>query len=420
MKSPKLLLLFCIAILSHQAVAEEGVLIDLETAWQRVVTNSPSLAAVDQEICIQEGEKRQVSTILNPLAVVEAENLGVHPTRNNTAEPPQVTYSLSQIVELGGKRGARRAFASSFISIANLDVQIERQNLRKELTLAFIDISVAQEHLKLAKESERIACKVLEAAGKQVDSGKFSPLLKRKAQISLMSAQLNVMEALSDLEQAKKRLSSMWGSPSSDFDGVIFKIFDNLAPPCQTCVVDGLFQNPEFAKAKLAILSASKNLQLQKANRLPDVTVTVGYRTFNDSGQHGWVVGAGLPLAFFNRNQGNIQKARSEICQAEYELEDIERDLREKILLACEKLALSFNEVEAMRKGVLNEATETFNLTQTGYQRGKLEYGDVVEAQKMLSEIQEKYLDVVYEYHKERAELSRLSGDFNCICKANP
>ncbi len=412
---PRLFLVFFIVFFTQKAHSEECRFLDWETAWQRILSYAPSIAAADTEICIREAEKKQVSTIPNPVAAVSSENLGVaHP--NKDTDPPQTTYSLSQTLELGGKRGARHALAASVTSIAYWDAQIERQNARHALTIAFIEIGVAQEQFKLAKERLCVADRMLQVACTQVEGGKVSPIQEKKARIALMAEQLSVKKSLSELAQAKQRLSSMWGSSCPDFDGIIFKLFDYSPPPCQSCVVKGLFQMPDFTRAQQLVFSAGANLTLQKANRIPDVTVTAGYRVFNDSNQNGWVVGAALPIPFFNRNQGNIQKAYWEISQAESQLDEIERELKEKLFSAYEQMVIAFETSEMIRTGVLTEAMEACELTQKGYLNGKFEYMDLLETQKILFEVQEKYIEILYGYHLNRAELARLSGECHCMC----
>ena len=393
----------------HTGFADECVFLDMESAWGRVLSHAPSLIAADMEIDVQEANKRQVSLRPNPVAVIEADNLGVsHP--NNDAEPPQITYSLSQTLELGGKRMARRALASSAKVAAYWDATIERLNRRCAFTRAFIEASVAQERLVLAEERTELAKKILETVCVQVSCGKVSPLEEKRARIAINSAQMGEREALSQLLQAKKRLSGMWGDPCPDFDGVLFDLYAYEAPPCQSTLLDGLYEMPDFMRAKQQIFASSRNLKLQKANAIPDVTVMVGYRTFLDSSQHGWVVGAEMPLPFSNFNQGNIRRARVEMGQAEYMLEACVQDLKEKISVVYERVVAAYEESEIIKMGIWAETAEVCDLTQTGYQQGKLDYLTLLDSQNMLVEIEEKYIEVLSEYHINRAELNRLTG----------
>ena len=226
-----------------------------------------------------------------------------------------------------------------------------------------------------------------------------------------MGMQIVTREATSSLAQSKQRLSSMWGCSTPDFDCVVYELFNCYDPPSPCASIQGFYETPDFAKAKQAIATSAKNLKLQKANRIPNVTLTAGYSVFTDSGQGGWLIGVEMPLPFFDRNQGNIERARVEICQSEYLLEGVICEFKERIMVIHEKLNASFEESEILKTGVLAEAIDTFELIQTGYQNGKLDYLDLLDAENTLFEIQEHYLKILHDYHHNLAELQRLTGE---------
>lgn len=388
-------------------------MIDLETAWMRINCYSPSLGATDIEIHIREANRRQANLKPNPVFSVDGQNLGVDPSID--AEAPQNTYAVSQLLEMGGKQKARKEYAASQTEIAFWDLQITRQNLRYELIVAFVNVSMAQAKWKIAIERQHIAEKILDATVVQVEAGKISPIQERKAKLSLKSAQISVREAFAEFIQAKKKLSVMWGSACPDFDTVAFELTDYQIIPDFCDISGGILKTPDFIKAQTQIFSAMRNVKVQQSIGVPDVTVTVGYRTYSDSDQRGWVVGAALPIPLCNKNQGNIAKANFEVTQAQYQMDEVARSLQGKIEVVYEKLIAAFDETEIMKTGVLIEATETFHLTEIGYEKGKLQYLDLLDAQKILFEMQEKYIEILANYHLNKAELDRLTGRYNNI-----
>lgn len=404
----KLTLLFLSALyVCVHSYADECVL-TFESAWSRILSFAPSLAVADEEIAMREAEKRQVSFRPNPIIGVEAENLGVR-NKNDQAEPPQTTFVVSQLVELGKKRRARVEFAASQSEIAYIETQIARQDLLYELKNNFIKTRIAQERLKIEIERAKVAEKIVEAVRMQVIAGIVSPIQEKKAELGWKSAQVGVNEASSELIQSRTQLSSMWGSACPDFEEVEFDLFTYCTPPSACTVLQNIENTFDFAKAEQEVFAATRSLKLQKANGVPDVNINFGYRIFNNSNQHGWVIGAEMPIPI-NRNQGNIQRAVSEVNQTRYQLDEIARVLREKVLVVYARLVASFEQSEMIRDGVLAEASETFNLTERGYNMGKLQYLDLLDSQRMLFESQEKYLEVLSVYHLSKAELNRLSG----------
>lgn len=383
--------------------------IDIETAWQRVLRHAPSLAAVDAEISAMSGELEQVSRTPNPLLEVESENLGMgHPS--DDVEPPQTTFSLAQLIELGGKRGARCKLAYSQKNEAYWEAQIERENTYFDLILMFIQVRAAEEKWRIASERLEVSENALEAIKRQIENGKLSPIQEKRARIEVMAQTLALREAFSEYEQAKMRLSSMWGSRYPDFDQVDFELYAFVPPPCEILALEGFYQTPDYFKAQQAVDSASKNLTLQKANGIPDVTLMAGYRLFHDTLSGGLVVGAVMPIPLSDRNQGGVKRACSLLSQARYALEEVTRNAHEKISTAYERLTTAYEETEMMYRTIICEAQESVKLTESGYCNGKFDYLELLEAHKLLFEMQEKYVDVLCDYHQNRAELARLSG----------
>lgn len=389
-----------------------GYCLDFETAWARVINGAPSLSVAELEIDARTAEATQVGLFQNPVLEVEAENIGVsHPSRNT--EPPQTTISLSQLLELGGKRRARWAVAACETDIAFWDAQIAMQDRRLQLITAFIAVSASQEKYQLAQKKKQVGEQFHECVVTQCQNGKASPIQEKKALIAFKAACINEREAWGRFEEAKKQLSLMWGCPCPDFDGVAFDFYLFSQPPCQEELLEGLYCTPDYVRAQQGLCCASRVLNLEKINSIPDVVVTVGCRVYNDANAYGWVVGAQMPIPFFNYNQGNIQRACIKYGQAGYQMDELVRGLQEVISVAHEHLLVAYDTSVMICKGVLSDALEAFDLTQDGYRSGKFDYMELLDAQQMLFEIQEKYIDVLSDYHLHRAELARLSGEFN-------
>ncbi|MFP3681737.1 TolC family protein, partial [Pseudomonas sp. SIMBA_041] len=82
-----------------------------------------------REVGVAEGERRQAGLLPNPELSWEAED-----TRRDTRT---TTITLSQPFELGGKRGARVAVATTGQAIAQLELERQRNGLRADVVQAF-------------------------------------------------------------------------------------------------------------------------------------------------------------------------------------------------------------------------------------------------------------------------------------------
>ena len=89
-------LFVCFLLIAVEGFAQDCcACLDFETAWLRVISCAPSVAAAELEVDARLANSVQARLLQNPVLEVEGENLGVSHRSRNT-EPPQTTVSLSQ------------------------------------------------------------------------------------------------------------------------------------------------------------------------------------------------------------------------------------------------------------------------------------------------------------------------------------
>ncbi|MGB9090657.1 MAG: TolC family protein, partial [Pseudomonas farsensis] len=171
MPIPRKIALLCL-LLAGPAGAET---LSLAQALDAAYAQNPELAAVGREIGIAEGERRQAGLLPNPELSWEVED-----TRRSTST---TTVMLSQALELGGKRGARVELAQAGQSIAQLQLERQRNALRAEVIQAYHGALRAQTALELAQQSQALTERGVRVAEGRVKAGQSSPVEATRAQV---------------------------------------------------------------------------------------------------------------------------------------------------------------------------------------------------------------------------------------------
>ena len=87
-------------------------------------------------------------------------------------------------------------------------------------------------------------------------------------------------------------------------------------PPADELVRMALAVRPDLVAYRLGIARAEADVRLARAKRFPDVYVLYQPYTFQNNAPFdaksadSWALGVTVPLPVYNRNQGNIQRAR--------------------------------------------------------------------------------------------------------------
>jgi len=206
---PRKIALLCL-LLASATGAQASQVLSLPQALTAAFAQNPELAAAGREIGIADGERRQAGLLPNPELAWEVED-----TRRDTST---TTVTLSQPLELGGKRGARLAVAGAGQAIAQLDLERQRNALRADVVQAFHAALRAQTALELAQQSQALTERGLRVVQGRVTAGQSSPVEATRAQVQLAQAQAEVRRAKTQRSVAYQALARMTGSPLASFD----------------------------------------------------------------------------------------------------------------------------------------------------------------------------------------------------------
>ncbi|WP_068471070.1 TolC family protein [Candidatus Protochlamydia phocaeensis] len=383
--------------------------LDLDTAVYRALTQSLSLHMASKEAASRRYQVKQARLYPNPSFNYEIEDFAGN-NKWRGWKNREERYFYSQLFETAGKRHLRTQAASYQYYASLVGYDISKLVVLNRLHRAFINVVATQELLKLATDQAEAAKEILRIATKKVEAGKVSPIQQNKAEVAYSTALVAVDRAKAEGNNAKRRLSLLWSNPCPDFEQALFPLFEITAPiPLEQCLAD-LCNQAEVVQALYNYSSANKNWLLEKANRIPDVTLQVGYKANYEENNQGMIAGVSIPIPLFNRNQGNIGNAYFDMLKTGDQGRLIWLILESKLAISYEKLLQAYEEAERIKNISLPYATQAFELAQKGYQEGKFEYLDVLDAQRTLFEVRERYIQALVNYHTSRADIDYLNS----------
>ena len=112
----------------------------------------------------------------------------------------------------------------------------------------------------------------------------------------------------------------------------------------------------------------------------------------------------------FDRNQGNILEALRRTDKARDELAATEIRLDSELAQAYERLSTTRTEAETLQREILPGAQSAYDAATTGFEFGKFNFLDVLDAQRTLLQARSQYLRTLSEAHSAAAEIDRIIG----------
>ncbi len=381
----------------------------LRKALSLALMKNPELSAFSWEIRAREAQQLQTSLLPNPELEAEMEGFGGQGQREGS-KAAETTILLSQLFEVAGKRSKRTRVADLDRELAEWDYESKRLDVLARVTQTFVDLLAAQEHVTLDEELVRISEEILSVVSQRVKAGKISPLEETKAEVILARAKMQRGQSQAILKAVRKRLSLSWGSPWANFNRAEGDLMTVHPLPNQEALVSALDKNPDLARWCAEIESHQATVNLEKANRFPDPSLSGGIQYFNETDDSAFVVGLSIPLPLFDRNQGNVLKAQSRLAKAEEERRDAYLQVQMLLAEAYQGLSAAHLEVISIREAILPGAKGAFEAAFEGYRLGKFSYLEVLDAQRTLFEARHQYIDSLARYHKAVADVERLVG----------
>lgn len=401
--SPWKIAALCAVISGLLAPAALAQSISLSQALSTAMDANPDLAAARQEIGIADGARKQAGLILNPEISYEMED-----TRRDTST---TTVTLSQTLELGGKRGARVDVATYGQTVAQLELDRRVNGLRADVVQAFYAALRAQTGLDLAKQSLDLTERGLRIVDGRVRAGKSSPVEATRAQVQLAEARLQVRRAETEKVTAYQQLAQITGSSVTVFDRLESPTLSPGLPPRTDVLLAKLDQTPEMRKAVVQIDQSDASLGAEKAQRIPNLTVSVGSQYDRSVRERVNVVGLSMPLPLFDRNQGNVLSASRRADQARDMRNAVELRLRSETQTALNQWSTAMQEVESYDKTILPSAQQAVDTATRGFEMGKFGFIEVLDAQRTLIVARGQYLDSLAAATNARAQVERVYGD---------
>lgn len=401
--------MFLMADTSFAAVSSSQTL-TMDQALESAFANNPELAAAQWEIGISQGDRKQAGLIPNPELSWEAED-----TRRSSRT---TTVMINQPIELGGKRGARIEVASRAQDAAGIELERKRNILRAEVIQAFSSASTAQQRLLLSRQSLALAERGVRVAQGRINSGKSSPIEGTRAEVQLSEVRLELRRAERDEANAYQQLARVMGAPLPSFTSVGESDGPMPNVPEPSLLLNRIGETAELRLAKLQIDQREASLDLEKSQRVPDLTVSVGSQYDERERERVNVVGLSMPIPLFNRNQGNVLAAARRADQARDLRNSSESRLRTEIQIALDQWMTANTEVTSFNQTILPAAQNAVDTATRGFEMGKFNFLDVLDAQRTLISARNQYIQAIAEATDAWVRIERVFGDVTQLTRS--
>lgn len=322
------------------------------------------------------------------------------------------TALVNQVLELGGKRRARLDVASYGREVALASLDARGAALRSDVVAAFYGLLATQRQLQVAQESAEIAARSAELAGKRSRAGKVSPVEATKARVAATGAQIELANVRTRVSTAEEALANVTGSPLVRGRAATGDIETVPAVEPLSQLLQRLSDAPLSRVARADMLRSNAAISVERAKRIPDITVSAGMKRVIAGGirDNQAVVGISIPLPLFDTNKGALLEAVHKAEKANADFDSEKARLQLELTRAYANYENSTQAARRLKTDVLPAAREALDAMSRGYELGKFSFLEVLDAQRTLFQGQSQYVQALSDAHLAYADIGRLVG----------
>jgi outer membrane protein, heavy metal efflux system len=329
-----------------------------------------------------------------------------------TRAEPLWQPSVSQLVELGGKRGRRIDVARNELRLTELDLDAALRTLRHDLRAAYFNLTFARNNYDLGQQAVTQAKELANIARERFEAGDI-------AQFEVLQANLGVDRATNDLDRlgnteriARATMNQLLNrQPDAPLD-LRDSLFSRVGPvSTQDLIARSLSQNVELRTAEQQIATEQSRLRLARAQRVPDLTLEPGLETFDSAHSHpGFKMQVTVPLPIFNRGGAEIKRSSAMLEQLQAERDAARQRIGSEIARASLNVESARKQVEFYETKLLPDAERVRQLANEAYRIGQTSLLSVIDATRNAREVRQAYLQALFDYQTAVADLEQAAG----------
>lgn len=382
--------------------------LSLAQALASVDANHPELAEFRAYVEAAQARGDQVGLLPNPTLVLRMENAPW--SRGSTRNEAEYVAGLSFQLPFSGRLGAAEDVSAREVDQRAQALAAKRLEIHGEVRGAFATALSLERAAAIQLQAYDLGRKAVGLLEARVNAGDAVPADLARVQIEATRARLELARVESLRLRARLVLATALGDPRLRVQSLAGNLEAALELPSLEALTQRLESNPKVKAAQAEVALQAARLELAKAERIPDISLDLFYRRLEETDQHAFDFGIGIPLPLFDRNQGNVRSALAEQLAASARVRTTRNELIRDLRATHARLALLLESVRIMREELLSRADTVLASVEARFEAGDASLVEVLPLRRDWTSVQLGYIDALREVMVAWSDLQVLSA----------
>lgn len=400
------MLALCVCVMHGQG-GSGGAALTIEQAVEEAIGHNLDLLAERYNIPVAEARIVTARLRPNPVLSVGGDHLDLLGTGYdaiNQAGPAEYSVRTDFLLERAHKRANRIAVAEGSKAVAELQLLNAIRTLVLGVQDAYVEGLLAKDNLTLAEENLKAFEDIVDVNRKRVASGDLAEVELLRTELAELQYESAVRQANLRLRTARVKLQLLLGrgktDPLADVTGQMRR--DTRPVVAAELEKTALELRPDLRALERDEARSLADVRLQLAQGKVDYTVGTEYRRQQGLAGRGNSLGVffSTNIPVFNKNQGEIERARQERRQIEARMKALRATIQSEVETAHLQYMNALKGLERLEGTMLSKAKDVRQITEFAYRRGEASLVEFLDAQRA-------YNETIQSYNEARADFAR-------------
>jgi outer membrane protein TolC len=323
----------------------------------------------------------------------------------------------TQPIFAGGQIVNGNRLAKKSVEVRELQQQITDKEVLLETERYFWQLVSLKEILKTVEHSEIMLARILSDVNVAVSAGLTSRNDLLRVELEQNRLQSGKLKVENGLKMLKISLGQKMGIPADGFD-ILPPEFGEISfalPADESAVVQN---RPEYKLLEKSVEAAKLQHDMEKGKNLPSIAIGAGYNYMNfdrhrDDGMKnnfGIVFASvSIPITDWWGGSHAIERKKLELQQAENTRQENIELLSQQMQHLYDELSEAYQQVLLAQKSIA-AAEENVRISEDHYKAGISILSDLLDAQNLLQQSRDQYVEAATGYRMKLAEYRQATG----------
>ena len=390
--------------------------LSLSQALSEAAEKNPEIVTLRERVQVMRARAKQAPYLEDPEISLQTWAVPLsNPTNLSRADSNMI--GIRQKVPFFGKLGLKEKIMLQEAKMAEEELRAKEREITSKVKMTYADLFMAQKMIEINREQLEIARAIIRATEARYQVGRVTQQDVFKALLEQSEIMNQLIVAEEERRSAEVRLNSLSNrSPQTPIE-----VPGELAVPEPSLIPSSLRQEamvhrPELRRAEQGIERAERMYDLADRNRkFPDFMLGWDYSwmpTEMNKNRYQAMVNITIPFSpwTIGRRNYEVEEALAESRAARAELDAMRNMTLREIGESLAKVQAGKRSVELYREGLLSQAELSFRAAMSAYQTVRVEFVNLLEAQRALREARMGYFRALVGLTQNLADLERAVG----------